>query len=354
MGLAPYGEPKFVELILDELDRPRRGRLVPPQHEVLRLRARADDDQRRVRRLFGGPPRKPESQLTQREMDLARSIQEVTEDAMLRMARHVHRETGEKTLCMAGGVALNCVGNGASCARDRSRTIWIQPAAGDAGGALGAALVVWHQYLRQPPTPRAAGQRLSVGCDEGLVSRARVHVRTRSSATSRASARRFAAWTTPQSCREAARRLAEEKVVGWFQGRMEFGPRALGARSIIGDPRSPKMQSVMNLKIKFRECFRPFAPSCCASASPTTSRWTATRRTCCSSRRSGEDIRHEMTDAQQQLFGIEKLNVPRSTIPAVTHVDYSARVQTVTEGRQPAYLRAADRRSTRDRLPGAS
>jgi carbamoyltransferase len=268
-------------------------------------------------------------------MDLARSIQDVTELAMLRMARHVRRETGEKALCMAGGVALNCVGNGKILRDGPFEDLWIQPAAGDAGGALGAALSVWHQYLGNPRSAaRARGRQSDAMKGSYLGPRFGADEIERYLTSVGASFRRL-----DERCliHEVARRLADEKVVGWFHGRMEFGPRALGARSILGDPRSPKMQSVMNLKIKFRESFRPFAPSILRERvsdyfdldydSPYMLLVAPVR----------EELRLEMTDDQQRLFGIEKLNVPRSSVPAITHVDYSARVQTVKQEDNPAY-----------------
>jgi carbamoyltransferase len=277
--------------------------------------------------LLGGPPRKPETRLTQREMDLARSVQEVTELAMLRMARHVHRETGEKNLCLAGGVALNCVGNGRILREGPFEKLWIQPAAGDAGGALGAALSVWYQYLGKS---RNVG-KVCGGRSDGMKA---AYLGPSFSAEEiqqtldgyGASYRRL---DRREMIPQVAEALAEGKIVGWFQGRMEFGPRALGARSILGDPRSTEMQAMMNLKIKFRESFRPFAPSVLREAvsdyfemdcdSPYMLLVAPVR----------EDIRIAMSDQQSSLFGIEKLNVPRSTVPAITHVDYSARVQTV-------------------------
>ena len=335
MGLAPYGEPKYVKEMLEELVDVAEDGSLRLNMDYFEFAAGLTMTNGAFDRLFGGPPRKAESRLTQREMDLARSIQEVTELSMSRMARHVRRETGEKALCMAGGVALNCVANGRILREQPFEQIWVQPAAGDAGGALGAALSVWHQYLgngRCPTCVRGTysdamkGSYLGPRFDEGAIERYLTSVG--------ASFRRL----DPRCLvREVARRLADEKVVGWFQGRMEFGPRALGARSILGDPRSQQMQSVMNLKIKYRESFRPFAPSVLRERvgeyfemdcdSPYMLLVAPVR----------ENIRQEMTEEQQRLFGIEKLNVPRSTIPAVTHVDYSARVQTVRQGDHPLY-----------------
>jgi carbamoyltransferase len=281
--------------------------------------------------LFDGPPRKPESKLTQREMDLARSLQEVTEEIMLRMARHVHNETGEKNLVLAGGVALNCVGNGRILREGPFENIWIQPAAGDAGGSLGAALYVWHMYLGNTRTVQAGkdsqhGSYLGPGfSDEEIERFLKMHEVV------------YRRLSTQELTDVVAELIAQENVIGWFEGRMEFGPRALGARSIIGDARSPKMQAVMNLKIKFRESFRPFAPSVlrekvadyfeldCASPYMLLVAPVVNER------------RVAMTQDQEKLFGIDKLNVPRSEIPAVTHVDYSARIQTVDRDLHPLY-----------------
>jgi len=330
MGLAPYGEPKYVQKILDELiDLKEDGSLRLNMRyfnycQGLTMTNRAFD------RLFGGPPRKAESQLTQREMDLARSVQEVVEEAMLRMARFVHQQTGEKNLCMAGGVALNCVGNGRVLREGPFENLWIQPAAGDAGGALGAALSAWHQYLDNPrrPTPGDSmrGSYLGPSYSNDEIAAALDGVGARYRRLSRT-----------ELIEQTARALADERVVGWMHGRMEFGPRALGARSILGDPRSPKMQSVMNLKIKYRESFRPFAPSVLRehvseyfeldSDSPYMLLVAPVQ----------EAVRIPMTAEQEELFGIAKLNVPRSKIPAVTHVDYSARVQTVRPEVHGAY-----------------
>src|SRR5256886_9705139 len=255
MGLAPHGEPKYVDVILKEL--------IDLKEDVsFRLNMKYFDycvgltmTNGRFEKLFGGPPRQPESKLTQRDMDLARSIQEVTEEVMFRMARHVRRETGQRNLCLAGGVALNCVANGRILREGVLDRIWIQPAAGDAGGALGAALFVWHQFLERPR--RANGKKeFQPGSYLGP-SFSREELRQYLTAQKVP----FTELTDQEIPEKIADLIATEKVIGWFQGRMEFGPRALGARSIIGDARSPKMQEVMNLKIKFRESFRPFAPT---------------------------------------------------------------------------------------------
>jgi carbamoyltransferase len=331
MGLAPYGEPRYADVILDRLVELRDDgsfkldmRYFNFLHGLTMTNAAFDD-------LFGGPPRTPESPLTQREMDLAASIQQVTEEIVLRMARHVHRETGMRNLCLAGGVALNCVANGRLLREGPFERLWVQPAAGDAGGALGVALVAHHKVLGAPRRARSEGDSmrgsyLGPAFDDDAIGAA---LRGLGAVADR---------LEPEALLDrTAALLAAERVVGWFQGRMEFGPRALGARSILGDPRSPRMQSVLNLKIKYRESFRPFAPSVLREHlrdwfdldvdSPYMLLVAAVR----------ESKRIAMTPEQQRLFGIEKLHVPRSTIPAVTHVDYSARIQTVHADTNPLY-----------------
>ena len=346
MGLAPYGEPTYVKKILDELvDLAEDGsiRLNMEYFEYpygLKMTNGAFD------RLFGAPARQSEGHLTQREMDLARSIQDVTELAMLRMARHVQRETGERNLCMAGGVALNCVGNGKILRDGPFEHIWIQPAAGDAGGALGAALSVWYQYLGNPRAPQQPGCRRDRMKGSYLGPRFTESEIEQYFKSVGAVYRRL-----DEKClvHEVAKRLADEKVIGWFEGRMEFGPRALGARSILGDPRSPKMQSVMNLKIKFRESFRPFAPSVLRERVHDYFELDTDSPYMLLVAPVQPHLRRTMSEAEEQLFGIEKLNVPRSTIPAITHVDYSARVQTVDRLDHPIYYALL---SEFDRLTG--
>jgi len=331
MGLAPYGEPRYVQKILDEvLELKDDGSFKLNMayfnylHGLTMTNGHMDG-------LFDGPPRKPESPVTQREMDLAASVQKVTEEIVLRMARHVHQETGMKNLCLAGGVALNCVGNGRLLREGPFDDLWIQPAAGDAGGAVGVALTIWHKVLgNERPTPtngdRMCGSYLGPAFSDDEIES---YLQSIGAAYERLS--------TEDMLEQTAGILADEKVVGWLQGRMEFGPRSLGGRSILGDPRSQKMQSVMNLKIKYRESFRPFAPSVLRehvadyfeidTDSPYMLLVAPVR----------ESHRIPMTAEQQRLFGIEKLNVPRSDIPAVTHVDYSARIQTVHERTNPLY-----------------
>ncbi len=333
MGLAPYGEPVFVERILNEVMDLREDGSFTLNQRYFNYLAGLTMTSPAFHDLFGGPPRKPETRISQREMDLARSVQVVTEEVMLRMARTAHALTGSRNLCLAGGVALNCVGNGRILREGPFENLWIQPASGDAGGSLGVASLIWHREF-------AGGRRLVNGHDGmkgGYLGPAFTAVETRQALGESNAV--FEELDERDVIDQAADALAAGKVVGWFHGRMEFGPRALGARSILGDPRSPKMQSQMNLKIKFRESFRPFAPSVLRervsdyfdldSDSPYMLLVAPVR----------EDRRIPFTDDEQSLFGIEKLNVPRSDIPAVTHVDYSARVQSVDEERNGAYYR---------------
>jgi carbamoyltransferase len=324
MGLAPYGEPRFANLILEELIDLKADGTFRLDMEFFNYATGLTMTNRSFDHLFGGPPRKPESRLTQREMDLAASVQKVTEEVMLRLARTVHRELGVEQLCLAGGVALNCVANGRILREGPFRDIWIQPAAGDAGGAIGAALATWYQYHGKPRAAREGDAMHGAYLGPSF-------------AAEQIEAALAAAGACYEKLDEAtmllrvAELLASENVVGWFQGRMEFGPRALGARSIIGDPRSPRMQAVMNLKIKYRESFRPFAPAVLAERvaqwfeldrpSPYMMIVAAVR----------PELRLPMSPEQEQLFGIDKLNLQRSAIPAVTHVDYSARIQTIHE-----------------------
>ena len=327
MGLAPYGEPRYAQKILDELIDLREDGSIRLNMKYFNYCQGLTMTNSRFDQLFGGPPRKPESQVSQREMDLARSVQEVTELAMLRMAKHVHKETGRKNLCLAGGVALNCVGNGRLLREGPFENIWIQPAAGDAGGALGAALSAWYQYL---DNPRRA-QQVCGGRIDGM--KASYLGPSFSTAEIQefldAMGARYQRLSRQELIATTAGDLASEKVVGWFQGRMEFGPRALGARSILGDPRSTKMQSMMNLKIKYRESFRPFAPSVLRERVSDYFEMSCDSPYMLLVAPVQEEIRVPMTEEQKDLFGIEQLNIPRSSVPAITHVDYSARVQTV-------------------------
>jgi len=331
MGLAPYGEPKYVDLIYRELIDLKEDGSFTLNQKYFNYLSGLTMTNRAFDRIFDGPPREPESKLTQREMDLARSIQVVCEEAMLRMARAVHRETGLENLCLAGGVALNCVGNGRILREGPFKHLWIQPAAGDAGGALGVAQLIWHRQCKQPRTVTSGkdsmqgaylGPEFSPGEIEAFLKSqgAVYHLRERD-----------------ELHRRMAEQIAAGKVIGWFDGRMEFGPRALGSRSILGDPRSPKMQAQMNIKIKFREGFRPFAPSVLRERvsdyfemdcdSPYMLLVAPVRK----------ERQIPMTEDQQRLWGIDKLNLPRSDLPAITHIDYSARVQTVTKDTNPNY-----------------
>jgi len=340
MGLAPYGEPKYVDVIYRELIDLREDGSFTLNQKCFDYLTGLTMTNGAFAKLFGGPPRVPESKLTQREMDLAQSVQVVCEEIVLRMARTLHRETGMDNLCLAGGVALNCVANGRLLREGPFRQLWIQPAAGDAGGALGVAQLIWHRYLQQPRVvhpgqdgmqgaylgPEYSEQEIKAFLDSVGASYRRLEF--------------------PCLIERVAQLLAAEKVVGWFDGRMEFGPRALGARSILGDPRSPRMQAQMNLKIKFREGFRPFAPSVLRERvgdyfeldceSPYMLLVAPVR----------QERQVPMTDEQRRLWGIDQLNVVRSDIPAVTHIDYSARIQTVSRDTNPHYydlIRAFER-----------
>ena len=330
MGLAPYGEPEYVDLILDKLIDLKEDGTFRLNMEYFNYATGLTMTNKRFAELFGAPARTPETQLAQKEMDIARSIQEVTEEVVLRLARTVHRELDVDYLCMAGGVALNCVANGRILREGPFKDIWIQPAAGDAGGALGAALVAWHDYHDKPRQVNGHDRM------EGSYLGPRFQDATIKSQLDGMNA-------VYEQLDDAALDdklgaiLADEKVVGWFQGRMEFGPRSLGGRSIIGDPRSEKMQSVMNLKIKYRESFRPFAPAVLAEDVSEYFEQDRPSPYMLIVAPVNEALRTPMTAEQQQLFGIEKLNVPRSTIPAITHVDYSARVQTVHKETNPRF-----------------
>ena len=333
MGLAPYGKPVYKDLILKELIDLKEDGSFKLHMKYFDYAAGLRMTNRHFHKLFGAPPRKPESRITQREMDLARSIQEVTEEVMLRVTRHVHKVTGQKNLCLAGGVALNCVGNGRILREGPFENIWIQPASGDAGGAVGAAYFGWYQYLEKPRTANGKVDSMQGSFLGPEFSNTEIEIFLSKHGIP------FTRLRDEELPEKIADLIAHEKVIGWFEGAMEFGPRALGGRSILGDPRSPKMQEQMNLKIKFRESFRPFAPSIVAEkvseyfemdvespymllVAPVQKKW-----------------RREMTADEKKLEGIELLNVKRSTIPAVTHVDFSARVQTITETQHPRFYR---------------
>jgi carbamoyltransferase len=332
MGLAPYGEPRFAPLIFEKLIDLKDDGSFRLDLDYFDYCTGLTMTNERFASLFGGPARNSEDRLTQREMDLAASIQAVTEEVMRRLARSVARETGQRNLCLAGGVALNCVANGKILRDGVFERIWIQPAAGDAGGALGAALAAYHIEEKQPRTPAANGTDRMKGAYLGPV-----FPQKDIEARLRAAGARFEVLAEQELVPAAARALADGNALGWFQGRMEFGPRALGGRSILGDARSPTMQSVLNLKVKYRESFRPFAPSVLRER---VSEWFELDEDSPYMLLVADVVnsrRKAMTEAEQALFGIDKLNVPRSDIPAVTHVDYSARVQTVHAETNPRY-----------------
>ena len=331
MGLAPYGQPKFVQAIYDNLIDLKPDGTFRLNMEYFDYCTGLTMTNKKFDALFGGPPRKPETWLTQRDMDLARSIQDITEEVMLRLARSAHRETGLDALCLAGGVALNCVGNGRILREGPFTRLWIQPAAGDAGGAVGAALAAWHRYDEQPRASDGRTDSMRGAYLGPSFSNAEIEQYL---TKQEAPYERLDDETLIERVAEA---LAAGKVVGWHQGRMEFGPRALGARSILGDPRSPKMQSVMNLKIKYRESFRPFAPSVLRERVSSYFEMDTDSPYMLLVAPVQEKRRCEMTETEKALWGIDLLNVPRSDIPAVTHVDYSARIQTVHEDTNPRY-----------------
>jgi carbamoyltransferase len=335
MGLAPYGQPRYVDRILEQLIDLKDDGSFRMDMSYFNYCQGFTMTSRKFDQLFDGPPRQPESPLTTREMDLAASIQAVTEEIMLRMTRHVHSKTKQRHLCLAGGVALNCVANGRILRESPFEKLWIQPAAGDAGGALGVALLIWHQLLDQPrdiaPDDRQSGSYLGPRFEAAEIQ----------SFLDEQGAQ-YCVYDDDESlCDAVAQLIADENVVGWMQGRMEFGPRALGSRSILGDARSPRMQSIMNRKIKFRESFRPFAPSVLEECA---AQWFEMRP----EEQSPYMLlvapvrqeHHQMGDPKAaQLEGLDKLKVARSKVPAITHVDYSARVQTVDPRRHGRYYR---------------
>jgi carbamoyltransferase len=337
MGLAPYGEPKFVDVILRELIDLKEDGSFRLNMNYFNYAAGLTMTNEKFDTLFGRPPRKPESKLTQMDMDLARSVQDVTEEVMYRMAKHVRKQTGMKHLCLAGGVALNCVANGKILREGIFDRIWIQPAAGDAGGALGAAMFAWHEYLGKPRKADGVhdtqrGSYLGPGFKRDDI-RAFLHSQNAP----------FVELNDDEIPERIADLIASGKVIGWFQGRMEFGPRALGGRSIIGDARSPRMQEVMNLKIKFRESFRPFAPSVLRERVNDWFELNEESPYMLLVAPVAKKHRRDLTPEEHKKFGLEKLLTLRSTIPAVTHVDYSARVQTVTKDWNPLYYHTIKR-----------
>ncbi len=331
MGLAPYGEPKYVKTILDNVVDVKPDGTFRLNMDYFDYCTGLRMTNNKFDAIFGGPPRQAESTLTQREMDLARSVQEVTEMVMLRLANSLHRETGLSNLCLSGGVALNCVGNGRVLREGPFSGLWIQPAAGDAGSALGAALNVHYIYLNQPRVCQGPSDAMRGSYLGPRFSNEEIESRLQQLEA------RYERVEDSDLYRRVAEYLAEGKVIGWFQGHMEFGPRALGGRSILGDPRSEKMQSVMNLKIKYRESFRPFAPSVLRERVSEYFEMDADSPYMLLVAPVAEKRRRAVQPDQQKLFGIDLLNVPKSDIPAVTHVDYSARVQTVSPDTNPRY-----------------
>jgi carbamoyltransferase len=344
MGLAPYGEPKYVDLILDNLIDLKEDGTFRLDMSYFNYATGLTMTNKKFAHLFGAPACAPDSTVTQREMDIARSIQVVTEDIILKICNTVHKELKTDYLCLAGGVALNCVANGRILREGPFKDIWIQPAAGDAGGAIGGALTTWYEYLEKPRhlngSDFMAGSYLGPRYSNEEI----IHYLDSVDA-------RYQTMDDLELLPKIAKILDSDNVVGWFQGRMEFGPRSLGGRSIIGDARSKKMQSTMNLKIKYRESFRPFAPVVKAE---NVSDWfeidraspymllVATVK---------QDKWIEMTKEQEMLFGIDRLNIPRSDIPAVTHVDYSARVQTVHSETNPRFHKLLDEFDKRTQCP---
>lgn len=331
MGLAPYGEPVYKDLILDKLMDVKEDGSFRLDQQYFNYCTGLTMTNKKFDELFGGPPRKAEEQLTQKHMDLAASVQAVTEEVVLRLTRSLSKEYGIKNLCLAGGVALNCVANGKVLRDQAFENVWVQPAAGDAGGALGAALNAYHLFQQQPRNLNGAMDGMKGSYLGPELRQSEIEERLS------AAGAKFSVLGDDETIDATAEAMADGKAIGWFQGRMEFGPRALGGRSIIADPRSPEMQKTLNLRVKYRESFRPFAPSVLRedvsdwfdidSDSPYMLMVAPVV----------EKRRRKMTDDENKLFGIEKLNVPRSDIPAVTHVDYSARIQTVHKETNPRY-----------------
>ncbi len=332
MGLAPYGVPKYADLIKNKLIDIKEDGTFRLDISYFKFHRGFRMTSNKFHKLFGKPPRKKETELTQFHMDLASSIQLVTEEVVLKLAKSLRKETGMRKICLAGGVALNCVANGKLLKEKIFDDLWIQPASGDAGSSLGAALLCWYEYFDQPRHVNSSDSMKGayLGCDftnqEIILYLNKINAR-------------FKAYEDSELFEKLSKILTEGKVVGWFNGAMEFGPRSLGGRSILGDPRNPKMQSLMNLKIKYRESFRPFAPSVLEeevfnqfdmnTKSPYMLLVSSIKKELCL----------DMTDEEEKLFGINKLNIPRSKIPAVTHVDYSARIQTVSIETNPRFYR---------------
>ena len=331
MGLAPYGKPVYVDAIKNNLIQINDDGSFNLNMHYFDYCTGLTMTNKNFNKLFGGPPRKPESEITQKEMDLAASIQAIAEEVVLKLAKDIQKNTNEKNLCLAGGVALNCVANGILLKEKIFENIWIQPAAGDAGGSLGAALTIWYKMLKNTRELPANPSKMNGAYLGPSYQNEEVKLLLDSCGAT------YHQYDKKELIELVAQQLSQEKAVGWMRGRMEFGPRALGNRSIIGDPRSPKMQKQLNLKVKYRESFRPFAPSVLREH---VSNWfdldidspymllvaNVLKEKC-----------YEMSEEDNSLFGIEKLNIPRSDIPAITHIDYSARVQTVHSETNPTY-----------------
>ena len=331
MGLAPYGEPKYFDKIFDHLVDLKADGSYRLDLRYFNYCTGLTMTTERFHDLFGGPPRKPEEWINQRHMDLAASIQKATEEIVLRLSRSVAKETGSANLCLAGGVALNCVANGKILKDGSFKSIWIQPAAGDAGGALGAALAAHYQFNAAPRQANGAADSMQGSYLGPMYEQGDIEIRLKNAGG------RFSVLSDQDLISNTVAALVDEKAVGWFQGRMEFGPRALGARSILGDPRSATMQKSLNLRVKFRESFRPFAP---AILREDVADWFELNEDSPYMLLVADIVerrRRTMTMEEQGLFGIDKLNVCRSDIPAVTHVDYSARVQTVHSETNPRF-----------------
>jgi len=346
MGLAPYGEPKYAKLIFDNLIDAKEDGSFRLNLDYFGYCTSFTMTNAKFDQLFGAPARKSDQPIEQRHMDLAASIQAVTEEVVLRLTRSLAVETGEKNLCLAGGVALNCVANGKILRDGRFERVFVQPAAGDAGGALGAALAAYHQHLERPRQVSCARDAMKGAYLGPAYAQEDIERRLQ------AAGAKFHVLEPPDAViEETVTALASGKAVGWHQGRTEFGPRALGARSILGDPRSPTMQKTLNLKVKFRESFRPFAPSVLRERvadwfeidadSPYMLLVANVRPNHC----------RAMSDDERALFGIDKLNVARSDIPAVTHIDYSARIQTVHADTNPLYYKLLQRFEERTGCP---
>lgn len=331
MGLAPYGEPRFRDVILDNLIDLKADGTFRLNLDYFDYCTGLTMTNSKFDNLFGAPPRSAESLLTQREMDLAASIQDVTEEIVLRLGRSIATETGERNLCLAGGVALNCVANGKLLRDGAFENIWVQPAAGDAGGALGAALAAYHHNEGGPRAVSGSTDCMSGSYLGPEFRQAEIERRLDNAGA------KYSVLDPGETTNQTAQALADGNAVGWFQGRMEFGPRALGARSILGDPRSPSMQKTLNLRVKYRESFRPFAPSILREDLADWFDMNTDSPYMLFVADVQKNRRREMTPEENALFGIDKLNVPRSDIPAVTHVDYSARIQTVHSETNPRY-----------------